>query len=107
MSNEKGRRHFAPEEKVNALKRRLRDHEPVSKICEDLRIQPSQFHQWEREFFERGSMVFEKSGRKNGRVESALERRNAELEAKLQRKNEVLGELMEEHRQAKKSLGET
>jgi transposase len=105
MSKERGRRNFTPSEKVSILKRHLMGKEPVSALCEEYKIQPSQIYQWQREFFERGEAAFERSG-KQGKPSAVAERRVAELEAKLQRKNEVLGELMEEHIKLKKSLGE-
>ena len=46
---------------------------------------------------------FEKA---NGHQKSAEKKRIEQLEAKLQTKNEVLSELMEEHIQLKKDLGE-
>ena len=105
MSNEKGRRQFSPEEKVQLLKRRLVDGEEISRLCEEYKIQPTQFYQWQKEFFERGAAAFERPKTSN-KAQSNAERRVAELEAKLAKKNEVLGELMEEHIQLKKNLGE-
>ncbi len=104
MSNKQGRRHFGAEEKVRFLKRHLVDKEPVSAICEEISIQPSQFYLWQKEFFERGAVAFERS-RQTGKRESTSERRIVELEAKIVKKNEVLGEIMEELVKVKKVLG--
>jgi hypothetical protein len=60
---------------------------------------------WQQEFFENGHAAFE-NDRKYKAVEDAKHRKIEQLEAKLQRKNEVLSELMEEHTQLKKELGE-
>jgi transposase len=54
-------------------------------------------------FFENGSAAFE---RKNASPESQHLRTIAALRDKLQRKNEVVAELMEEHLQLRKELGE-
>jgi hypothetical protein len=63
------------------------------------------FYRWQKEFFDNGHTAFD-NGRKAKSVEDAKDNKIKQLEAKLQRKNEVLGELMEEHVQLKKELGE-
>jgi transposase-like protein len=99
------RRHFTPQEKVAALKRHLLEKVPVSDLCDELGITPNLFYRWQKEFFENGHTAFD-NGRKAKAVEDAKDTKIKQLEAKLQRKNEVLGELMEEHVQLKKELGE-
>src|SRR6266446_1452457 len=101
----KPRRHFSATEKVAILKRYLLDKVPVSDLCDELQLYPNQFYAWLKEFFENGHAAFD-NGRKAKAVEDAKDRKIEQLEAKLQRKNEVLGELMEEHVQLKKELGE-
>jgi hypothetical protein len=61
------------------------------------------FYRWQKEFFENAAAAFEPRSRRAG---DAKDRRIILLEQKLQRKNEVLSELMEEHIQLKKELGE-
>jgi transposase len=101
----KSRRHFPAPERVAILKRHLVEKTPVSDLCDELGIGPSQFYRWQKEFFENGHAAFE-NNRKSKAVEDAKQRRIEQLEAKLQRKNEVLSELMEEYTQLKKELGE-
>ena len=101
--NEPQRRRLAPDQKIAILKAHLVDKKPISDLCDQHGIQPSQFYRWQQEFFERGGLVFESRGEKPS---SQLERKVA-LEEKLARKNEVLSELMEEHVALKKSLGES
>ena len=101
----KPRRHFSAPEKVAILKRHLLEKTPVSNLCDEVGIAPNLFYRWQREFFENGHAAFE-SDRKSRAVEDAKDRKIEQLEAKLQRKNEVLSELMEEHTQLKKELGE-
>ena len=98
------RRRLAPEEKIAILKAHLVDKKPISDLCDQHGIQPSQFYRWQQEFFERGSVIFESRGEKPS---THLERKVSALEEKLARKNEVLSELMEEHVALKKSLGES
>lgn len=97
------RTNYSAEEKVSILRRHFIDQVPVSDLCEELGLQPTVFYRWQKQFFENGASAFQHT---NGKKRDAMERRNAELEAKLRRKNEVLSELMEEHLQLKKSLGE-
>lgn len=97
------RRKFTGEEKAALLRRHLLEKVPVSELCEDVGLQPAQFYQWQKQFFENGAAAFERNG--TPKVDKAQER-IAALEAKLRRKDEVLGELMEEHVALKKELGE-
>jgi transposase-like protein len=99
------RRHFTPQDKVAILKRHLLEKTPVSDLCDQLGILPTLFYRWQKEFFENGHLAFD-NGRKARAVEDVKDKKIELLEAKLQRKNEVLGELMEEHVQLKKALGE-
>jgi transposase-like protein len=99
----KQRKNYSGQEKVIILKRHLVDHILVSDLCDEYNLQPTVFYRWQREFFENGAAAFEKD---NSRQKKAEEKRIAKLEAKLQTKNEVLSELMEEHIQLKKDLGE-
>ena len=101
----KPRRHFPGPERVAILKRHLVEKVPVSDLCDELGIGPSQFYRWQKELFENGHAAFE-NNRKSKAIEDAKQRRIEQLEAKLQRKNEVLSELMEEHTKLKKELGE-
>src|SRR5215471_10491973 len=97
------RTHYTAAEKVAVLRRHFLDKVPVSDLCDELKLHPTQFYRWQKDFFENGASAFEK-GRKPST--NAEERKIEELEAKLKRKNEVLSELMEEHVQLKKELGE-
>ena len=99
----KHRKHFSPQEKIRLLRRHLVEKIPVSQVCEEVGIQPTQFYRWQQIFFENGAAVFERQSKPET---SAREQRIAFLESKIQRKDEVLAELMEEHVALKKSLGE-
>jgi transposase len=97
------RRHLTPDQKVAVLKRYLVENTPLSDLCDEYGIQPSQVYQWQKVFFENGAAAFERTGR---RAEDANHRKVAALEAKLQQKNEVIAELLQEHVQLKKELGQ-
>jgi transposase-like protein len=98
------RKHYSPEEKVVILKKHLLDQVPISTICDEYHLQPTVFYRWQKEFFENGAAAFQRQVRpqRGDRQSQRIE----ELETKLRRKNEVLSELMEEHVQLKKELGE-
>lgn len=96
------RRKFSGQEKVAILRRHLLEHVPISEVCEQAGIQPTQFYEWQKRFFENGATAFAPAGKQ----QDPAAKRVAALEAKLQKKNEVLGELMEEHVKLKKDLGE-
>jgi len=99
----KPRKHFAAEEKVAILRRHLLDQEPISKLCDELGLQPTAFYRWQKEFFENGAAAFQTKPRAKAQAE---QERIEYLEKKIQRKDEVLAELMGEHIGLKKSLGE-
>lgn len=96
------RRKFSGAEKVGILRQHLLEQVPISEVCEQAGIQPTQFYDWQKRFFENGAAAFAAPNKK----QEPTEKRIAALEAKLQKKNEVLGELMEEHVALKKELGE-
>ena len=98
----KPRKHFTAEEKVAILRRHLLEQEPVSKLCDELGLQPTVFYRWQKEFFENGGAAFEPKRPSN---HSAEQERIAYLEKKIQTKDEVLVELMVEHVALKKRLG--
>lgn len=99
----KKRRHFSGAEKVEILKRHFVGGEAVSRICEELKLNPTVFYDWQRKFFENGAKAFEQEAR---REEQRAAERIEKLEARLQHRDEVIAELMAEHLALKKSLGE-
>ena len=99
----KSRKHYAGEEKVAILRRHLLEKEPISKLCDELGLQPTVFYRWQKEFFENGAAAFQAKGRPDQQGEKE---RIEFLEKKIQRKDEVLAELMGEYVALKKELGE-
>ena len=99
----KTRKHYTAEEKVAMLRRHLLEKEPISKLCDELGLQPTVFYRWQKEFFENGAAAFQAKGRADQQAE---QERILYLEKKIQRKDEVLAELMGEHIALKKELGE-
>jgi transposase len=101
-SQSQRRKRLAGSQKVAILKRCLVDKTPISDLCDEYGIQPSQVYQWQKVLFENGEAAFERSGH---RAEDPSQRKVVALEAKLQQKNEVIAELMQEHVELKKELG--
>lgn len=99
----KERRQFTAQDKVKILRRHLVDKVPVSDLCDELQIQPTQFYLWQKQFFENGAAAFGKAGRQKRDLQAE---RIVALEQKLVQKNEVVAELLQEHVQLKKVLGE-
>lgn len=105
MSEKRKRRHFTAADKATIVKRHLLEGTAVSSLCDEFEITVAQFYQWQRQLFENAHLAFE-NGRKSKALDDAKDQKIERLEAKLQRKNEVMAELMEEHTQLKKDLGE-
>src|SRR5262245_45791699 len=104
--SEQSRKYHSPEEKIRILRQHLLEKIPVSQLCDQHGIAPSLFYHWQREFFENGHRAFASNGRHAKKAEAAQQGKIERLEAKLRRKDEVIAELMEEHVQLKKELGE-
>ena len=100
------RRYFTPEQKVALLRLHLLEKKPISDLCQEHNLSVTLFYLWQKQFFENGTAAFENSGKRRKAGEDAKDRKIAALEDKLRRKHEVLSELMEEHVQLKKELGE-
>ena len=100
----KSRRHFTAEQKAEVVRRHVSGKEPVSNLADELRVQPTQIHMWVKQVLDQAAQAFVKSGGR--RADDCKDQRIAALEQKLAKKNEVVAELMEEHVQLKKELGE-
>jgi transposase len=97
------RKNYTAEEKAAILKRHLVEKVPVSDLCDELGLNPNVFYGWQKLLFENAPAALQKTRRRQvDRRDQKIER----LEAKLAQKNEVLAELMQEHVQLKKELGE-
>ena len=111
MSHE--RKTVAGPEKLAILRRYLVEKVPITDLCDQYGLQPSQVYYWQAQLFEHGASIFERKPGRQTRGESAKDRKLAHLEtmlaqkdAKLAQKNEVISELMEENVRAKKANGE-
>lgn len=96
------RRRFTAAEKVAIVRRHLLEQAPISDLCDEHGIQPSQFYRWQKQLFEKGASAFE-TGRD---ATTTLKRQIGKLEAKLSNKNEVIAELLEEQIKSKKDYGD-
>jgi len=96
---------FTAQEKAAVVKRFLVDKVPVSDLCDELGLQPTQVYQWQKQLFENADAAFTRPGR-NPKSDNAKDKKIEALEAKIQLKNEVVAELLQEHVQLKKELGE-
>ena len=93
------RRTFSNEAKFKLVMRHLSEGVSISEICEEHRIQVTQFYKWRAEFLKNGHKAFETSKRNASSKE-------AKLEQKLKQKEGVIKELIDELVDAKKNIGE-
>jgi transposase len=105
MSKRTRRRHSS-EQKAALLKRHHLDKVPVSDLCNENKLQPSVFYDWQRQLFAKADAVFEAPKPGASSREKELEARVAQLEAKLAKKDAVIAEISEEYVNLKKELGE-
>jgi len=98
------RRHFAPEQKAELLRRHLEDKVPVSKLCDENDLQPSVFYKWYRQLLANAAAALE-TPRDSSR-ERELEQKVEKLESRLAKKDAVIAEVSEEFVRLKKALGE-
>lgn len=103
----RARRHFSPEQKAAIVRRHLIDKVAVSDLCDEYKIQPAMFYEWQRRLMDNAEKAFEPAtGERRPGREAQLEARIAQLEAKLAKKDAVIAEISEEHIALKKELGE-
>ena len=102
----RSRRTFSAQEKAAVVKRYLVDKIPVSDLCDELGLQPTQIYQWQKQLFENAQAAFAKTARRSQQQDNAKDKQIEALQAKIQLKNEVVAELLQEHVQLKKELGE-
>ncbi|MFP4029790.1 MAG: transposase [Candidatus Brocadiia bacterium] len=96
------RRRFSGKKKVEILRRHLLEGEPVSDVCDEYDLSPSQFYRWQKKFFEKGDAAFR---RKTGSQERKLKKKVSALQEKIAKKDEVIAEIMESHVRLKKKKG--
>ena len=107
------RKRLSGSEKLAIVRRYLVDRTPISDLCDEHGLQPSQIYRWQAAIFEHGSDVFDmKKGRHSKAAETVKDAKIARLEAvvaqkeaTIVQKNEVISELMEENVLAKKASG--
>lgn len=99
------RRKFSAEDKAAILRRHLSDKVPVSDLCEEYKLQPSVFYQWQRQLLDHAARALEPPRRRD-RHEKKLESKIETLETRLRRKDSVIAEISEEFVKVKKELGE-
>jgi transposase-like protein len=83
------RRHFSAEQKAQIVRRHLAGKEAVSKLAEELQVQPSQIHAWVNQVLAQAEKALE-NPQSQRREEHTAQRRMEQLQAKLVQKNEVI-----------------
>ena len=104
MSKRKTYRRFSPEDKVSIIRQHLLDQVAVSELCEAHDIKPSQYYQWQRQFFEKGGNAF--TGDRSKQAHTS-QKKIARLENQLAQKDEVIAEVAEAFVTLKKQIGES
>ena len=102
------RKYLSVDQKVSIVRRHLLENVPVSDLCDEFGIHTTQYYAWQKQLFEGAAQVFERqpNNASRNRQQEAQVKRIEQLEKKLQTKNEVVSELLEEHVQLKKELGD-
>ena len=102
------RKILTPKQKIAILREHLIEKVPVSEICDKHGVSVVNFYNWQKQLFENGAIAFErKTNSANAkRQDNANAAKIEKMEAKLQQKNEVIAELLQEHVELKKEIGE-
>lgn len=102
------RKYLSPEEKLAIVREHLLEKVPVSDLCDRHGISPVNFYNWQKQLFENGAAAFERKANSANkkRQETAQAKKIDQLEEKLRTKNDVIAELLEEHVELKKELGD-
>ena len=103
----KKRRKFTAEEKVELIRRHIKDHVPISELCDEVGIQPSLLYRWIERLLQTAPAALDgPKGRPAVSPEKKLAEKVKRLEAKLAAKDAVIAEVSEEYVRLKKELGE-
>lgn len=100
------RRHFSADQKAHIVRRHLSGKEPISNLADEFGLQPSRIHNWVKQVLDQAERAFERTAGRPPREQLLHTRQVDRLKARLVEKNEVIAELMQEHVQLKKGLGE-
>ena len=100
------RRHFSVSQKAQIVRRHISGKEPVSNLADEFGLQPSQIHTWVKQVLDQAERALEHTSGRPPRAERLQAKLVERLQSKLVQKNEVIAELMQEHVQLKKELGE-
>ncbi len=102
------RKILTPEQRMSIFREHLIEKVPVSEICDKHGVSVVNFYNWQKQLFENGAIAFErKTNSANAkRQDDANAAKIEKMEAKLQQKNEVIAELLQEHVELKKGIGE-
>jgi transposase len=105
--SKRSRRQFSTEQKAAMLRRHLVDKVPISDLCDEYKLQPGLFYQWQRQLFDNLVGALEKTPESGpSQREKKLGERIEFLEARIVRKDSVIAEISAEYVQLKKELGE-
>ena len=100
------RRHFSASQKAQIVRRHLSGKEPISNLADEFGVQPSQIHTWVKQVLDQAERALERPVGRPPHAEQRQAKLLERLQTKLRDKNEVIAELMQEHVQLKKELGE-
>lgn len=57
MANQQ-REHWTPQERAQLLRRHVLGEQPVSAVCEEAGVQPSNFYSWQRQLLDNAAAAF-------------------------------------------------
>lgn len=78
---------------------------PISERCDKHNIQPTQYYDWQKKFFENGELALSVHKGKERGQKNQYDKKIAKLETEIVQKNAVVADLLQEHVQLKKELG--
>jgi transposase-like protein len=100
------RRTFQASEKLAIIRKHLIEKVPISQLCDQYQIQPTQYYDWQKKLFDNGELALGVHQGKQRGQQNQYDQKIAKLEEQIVKKNEVVAELLQEHVQLKKELGE-
>lgn len=108
MTKKRTRRSFTAEQKAAILKRHFVDKVPVSDLCDENKLQPSVFYDWQRRLLENAAVALDagRADRTSTSRARQLEDKIEHLNTKLAKKDSVMAELLAEYVALKNALGE-
>ena len=84
-------------DKVAAVRQHLIENTPISDLCDELGIKPTQYYTWQKQLFENGERAFQRCNGNDSYSPRHFEQQIAKLKDQLVRRSEAMAVLLQDY----------